>query len=91
MVTVSLARARGQFLRRHRPHDRRRRPKADPRDVAALALDGIEIGAHEVLADDISRQVKAGLAADPTALYPQLAKRALTRWKMGARPPRTHV
>jgi hypothetical protein len=33
--------------------------------VAALALDGIEADAHEVLADDISRQVKAGLASRP--------------------------
>ncbi|MEU1276589.1 short-chain dehydrogenase, partial [Streptomyces sp. NPDC005799] len=49
-------------------------PKSDPRDIAALALDGIETGAHEVLADDISRQVKAGLAGDLAALYPQLAK-----------------
>ncbi|WP_416970438.1 SDR family oxidoreductase [Streptomyces sp. 4F14] len=49
-------------------------PKSAPRDVAALALDGIESGAHEVLADDISRQVKAGLAGDLAALYPQLAE-----------------
>ncbi|MGQ4332533.1 SDR family oxidoreductase [Streptomyces hayashii] len=48
-------------------------PKSDPREVAALALDGVETGAHEVLADDISRQVKSGLAGDLTALYPQLA------------------
>ncbi|NEB00416.1 SDR family oxidoreductase [Streptomyces sp. SID13726] len=49
-------------------------PKSDPRDVAVLALDGVEAGAHEVLADDISRQVKAGLAGDLAALYPQLAE-----------------
>lgn len=48
-------------------------PKSQPRDVAALALDGIETNAHEVLADDISRNVKAGLAQDLTTLYPQLA------------------
>jgi NAD(P)-dependent dehydrogenase (short-subunit alcohol dehydrogenase family) len=48
-------------------------PKSSPRDVAALALDGIEAGAHEVLADDVSRNVKAGLSADLAALYPQLA------------------
>lgn len=51
-------------------------PKSDPRAVAALALDGIETDAHEVLADDISRQVKAGLAGDLAALYPQLAAQA---------------
>ncbi|MFJ3440740.1 SDR family oxidoreductase [Streptomyces sp. NPDC086081] len=49
-------------------------PKSDPRDVAALALDGVEKGAYEVLADDVSRQVKAGLAGDLTGLYPQLAR-----------------
>ncbi len=48
-------------------------PKSAPRDVAALALDGVESGAHEVLADDFSRQVKAGLSGELTALYPQLA------------------
>jgi NAD(P)-dependent dehydrogenase (short-subunit alcohol dehydrogenase family) len=49
-------------------------PKSDPRHVAALALDGIEAGAHEVLADDVSRQVKAALAGDLAGLYPQLSK-----------------
>ncbi|MEV5147399.1 SDR family oxidoreductase [Streptomyces sp. NPDC052727] len=48
-------------------------PKSAPGDVAALALDGIEAGAYEVLADDVSRQVKAGLSGDLAALYPQLA------------------
>jgi NAD(P)-dependent dehydrogenase (short-subunit alcohol dehydrogenase family) len=47
-------------------------PKTDPRDVAAQALDGIEAGAYEVLADEASRQIKAALAGDLTALYPQL-------------------
>jgi NAD(P)-dependent dehydrogenase (short-subunit alcohol dehydrogenase family) len=49
-------------------------PKSDPRDIAALALDGVETGAYEVLADDISRQVKAGLAGDLAELYAQLGK-----------------
>lgn len=48
-------------------------PKTSPRTVAALALDGVEANAPEVLADELTRQVKAGLAADLTALYPQLA------------------
>jgi NAD(P)-dependent dehydrogenase (short-subunit alcohol dehydrogenase family) len=48
-------------------------PKSTPGDVAALALDGIEAGAYEVLADDRTRSVKAGLSADLTVLYPQLA------------------
>jgi NAD(P)-dependent dehydrogenase (short-subunit alcohol dehydrogenase family) len=36
-------------------------PKADPADVAALALDGIENDLTEILADDLSRNVKQGL------------------------------
>jgi NAD(P)-dependent dehydrogenase (short-subunit alcohol dehydrogenase family) len=47
-------------------------PKSTPESVAAQALDGIQSGAFEVLADDLSRQVKAGLAADLEVLYPQL-------------------
>ncbi|UIX28962.1 SDR family oxidoreductase [Streptomyces sp. GQFP] len=46
--------------------------KSTPDGVAAQALDGIESGAFEVLADDLSRQVKAGLAAGVEVLYPQL-------------------
>jgi NAD(P)-dependent dehydrogenase (short-subunit alcohol dehydrogenase family) len=49
-------------------------PKSDPRTIAALALDGIETRAYEVLGDDITRQVKAGLAGDLAGLYPRLAK-----------------
>lgn len=48
-------------------------PKSSPADVARLALDAVEADAHEVLVDDVTRQVKAGLAADVAALYPQLA------------------
>ncbi|MER7973336.1 SDR family oxidoreductase [Streptomyces sp. NPDC096080] len=48
-------------------------PKSSPERVAEQALDGIETGAFEVLADELTRQVKAGLAGDPAALYPQLA------------------
>jgi NAD(P)-dependent dehydrogenase (short-subunit alcohol dehydrogenase family) len=53
-----------------------RSPKSDPAVVAALALDGVQAGAHEVLADDLSRTVRAGLSADLAALYPQLAAQA---------------
>ena len=48
-------------------------PKSDPVAVAGLTLDGVESGAHEVLADDISRHVRSALSGDLTALYPQLA------------------
>jgi NAD(P)-dependent dehydrogenase (short-subunit alcohol dehydrogenase family) len=48
-------------------------PKADPADIVRAALDGLEAGEHEVLADEISRNVKAGLAGSIVGLYPQLA------------------
>ncbi|MEV4729638.1 SDR family oxidoreductase [Saccharopolyspora sp. NPDC049426] len=48
-------------------------PKVSAAEVARLAVEGIQVGAHEVLADDLSRRVKAGLSADLTVLYPQLA------------------
>jgi NAD(P)-dependent dehydrogenase (short-subunit alcohol dehydrogenase family) len=47
-------------------------PKADPGTVAALALDGVAAGQYEILADEPSRQVQAGLARGVTALYPDL-------------------
>jgi len=47
--------------------------KTDPAIVARLALDGIAAGEHEILADDLSNQVRAGLAGGVAALYPQLA------------------
>ena len=37
------------------------------------ALDGIEAGQVEILADEISRQVQGGLAGGVAALYPQFA------------------
>lgn len=37
-------------------------PKSAPADVARLALQGVEAGAFEVLADDVSRQVKQSLS-----------------------------
>lgn len=42
-------------------------PKAAPADIARLALDGVEAGAFEVLADDISRQVKQSLSTPAPA------------------------
>ncbi|MFI9648369.1 SDR family oxidoreductase [Streptomyces sp. NPDC052040] len=47
-------------------------PKIDPRDVARAAVDGIAAGAHEIVADDFSHQVQAGLSGGVAALYPQL-------------------
>ena len=47
-------------------------PKVAPGDVAARALDGLEAGEQEVLADDTARNVKAGLAGPPSNLYPMV-------------------
>ena len=46
-------------------------PMSDPAVVAALTLDGVQAGAFEVLAE-LSKDVRAGLSAELTALYPQL-------------------
>jgi NAD(P)-dependent dehydrogenase (short-subunit alcohol dehydrogenase family) len=51
-------------------------PKLDPRIVALSALDGIEAGHHEVLADDTSRVFKNALSAELSVAYPALAARA---------------
>jgi NAD(P)-dependent dehydrogenase (short-subunit alcohol dehydrogenase family) len=48
-------------------------PKIDPAVVAKLALDGFAAGVPEVLADDTSRRVQAGLAGGVATLYPQFA------------------
>ena len=48
-------------------------PKVDPALVAGLALDGVAAGDAEVLADDHSRRVQAGLAGGVAALYPRAA------------------
>ena len=38
------------------------------------ALDGVEAGAIEVLADETSRRVKAALSGDPASLYPGVVR-----------------
>ncbi len=43
-------------------------PKSDPSKIAAAALDGVEAGLVEVLGDELTRQVKAGLSADRGAV-----------------------
>ena len=45
-------------------------PKADPADIAAIAIDGIEHDLDEILADETSRQVQAALAGGVPVLYP---------------------
>ena len=47
-------------------------PKTDPADLVRIVLDAVEAGEYEVLADETSVQLKAGLSAPIEALYPQL-------------------
>jgi NAD(P)-dependent dehydrogenase (short-subunit alcohol dehydrogenase family) len=44
--------------------------KIAPREVATAAFDGLEAGAPEVLVDDWTREVKAGLSDDQNLIYP---------------------
>jgi NAD(P)-dependent dehydrogenase (short-subunit alcohol dehydrogenase family) len=48
-------------------------PKAEPSDVARIALDGIVAGDAEIIADETSKLVLAGLSAGVPGLYPQVA------------------
>lgn len=41
-------------------------PKSMADDIVARALDGLEAGTLEILADDFTRMVKAGLTAEPS-------------------------
>lgn len=49
-------------------------PKTDPADLVRTVLNAVEAGQYEVLADELSVQLKAGLSAPLEALYPQLAQ-----------------
>jgi NAD(P)-dependent dehydrogenase (short-subunit alcohol dehydrogenase family) len=48
-------------------------PKSDPADIAKIAIDGIVAGEAEIIADEFSGQVLAGLSAGVAGLYPQVA------------------
>jgi hypothetical protein len=45
-------------------------PKNDPADVVRVALDGIEAGEIEIIADADSIATKVALSAHPAVLYP---------------------
>ena len=45
----------------------------DPCAIARIALDGIADDSYEIIADDTSKQVQAGLSGGVGALYPQFA------------------
>lgn len=47
--------------------------KSDPAEIARIAMEGIETGRTEIIADDVSRTVLANLSGGVAALYPQLA------------------
>lgn len=49
-------------------------PKSHPDDVVRRALDALEAGAEEVLADAITQQVKQGLSAEPGVYLQVLAR-----------------
>ena len=48
-------------------------PKSNPADIAKIAVDGIAAGDAEIVADEISKQVLAGLSSGVAGLYPQFA------------------
>ncbi|KHL97035.1 short-chain dehydrogenase [Paenibacillus sp. IHB B 3415] len=48
-------------------------PKSNPSDIAKIAIDGIESGSFEILADDNSRMIQGGLAGGVAAIYPHLS------------------
>jgi NAD(P)-dependent dehydrogenase (short-subunit alcohol dehydrogenase family) len=47
-------------------------PKTDPAVIAGIAVDGIAAGSYEIIADETSQRVLAGLSGGVAALYPQL-------------------
>ncbi|WP_198396626.1 SDR family oxidoreductase [Brevibacterium antiquum] len=52
-------------------------PKNTPHAVAAAALDGLEVGDLEILADDDTRSAKANLSGDPAEVYSQAVRHRL--------------
>jgi NAD(P)-dependent dehydrogenase (short-subunit alcohol dehydrogenase family) len=48
-------------------------PKANPSDIAKIAIDGIESDSFEILADETTRMLQRGLGGGVAALYPQLS------------------
>ena len=58
--------------------------KNDPGDVVRLALDGIEAGALEIIADSETAATKAALSRDPLELYGRLLEQGENR-SLGAR------
>jgi len=49
-------------------------PKIDPAVVAVALADALELDGEEVLVDELSQQVKAGLSGGPNALYVEIQR-----------------
>lgn len=47
--------------------------KSNPADIAKLAIDAVEAGDAEIVADEVSRQILAKLSAGVAGLYPAVA------------------
>lgn len=48
-------------------------PKSSAEDVVSRALDGLEAGQHEVLADALTQQIKRGMTEPVPSYLPQTA------------------
>jgi hypothetical protein len=48
-------------------------PKSSPEEIVRRALDGLESGLDEVLADDLTLQVKSAMTAARPGYLPQLS------------------
>jgi hypothetical protein len=49
--------------------------KTEPADLVRIVWNAVEAGEYEVLADETSVQLKAGLGAPIEAIYPQLTSK----------------
>ena len=47
-------------------------PKLAPAEVVGQTIDALVAGRSEVIADEVSRRVRAGLSGDLEGLYPEL-------------------
>jgi NAD(P)-dependent dehydrogenase (short-subunit alcohol dehydrogenase family) len=47
--------------------------KSDPVDVVRIALDGVEAGRPEIIADESTRHIQAALSGGVAALYPEFS------------------
>ena len=48
-------------------------PKSSPLEIVRRALDGLESGLHEVLADELTQQIKRGMTAPTPSYLPQVS------------------